>query len=93
MHEFEPQGSITCEQEFLGGIALAKGGAGIYQVYKFAVERELAAGELCEVLPQFGGRTLPFYLAYPKEAKKVPKIKAFIDFLRLELGRSTHPLP
>lgn len=79
--EFEPTGSVFVEEEFLGGISLAAGGAGVYQIYRFAVEQELKNGSLVEVLQGYGGATLPFYLMYMREARNAPRVKAFSDFL------------
>ena len=65
----------------LGGIALAKSGEGLFQTYHFLVERELAAGELVELLPDRAGRTRPFSLIYRKDRARSRPVRAVIAFL------------
>ncbi|MNE70772.1 transcriptional regulator [compost metagenome] len=74
-------GNYCCSDDVLGGVTLAKHGAGLFQTYRFIVEKELAEGSLVEVLPAFGGRSRPFTLLYP-HGRHVPlRLRAFIDFL------------
>lgn len=79
-------GNVVCEEEYLGGIALAQGGAGIYQMYRFAVDQDLKAGRLVELLPEHGGATRPFYLIFPRSAAQPARLRAFIDFLMAHLA-------
>ena len=73
--------AIACAGEFLGIGTLALHGGGIAQTYRFTVERELASGELVELLPQHGGCTRPFYLIYP-HARHLPlRVRSFVEFL------------
>lgn len=65
----------------LGAIALARAGEGIAQTYHFLVERELAAGELVELLRDRAGRTRPFSLIYPKTRAKSRPVRAVISFI------------
>ena len=65
----------------LGVIALARAGEGICQTYHFLVERELAAGELVEILRDRGGRSRPFSLIYPKTRAKSRALRAVIAFV------------
>lgn len=67
--------------DVLGGVTLAKHGAGLFQTYRFIVERELAEGSLVEVLPAFGGRSRPFTLLYPQGRHMPLRLRAFIEFL------------
>jgi hypothetical protein len=48
--ELTPQMALRVQGDVLGTIALAWAGAGLAQTYQFAVARELARGELAEVL-------------------------------------------
>jgi DNA-binding transcriptional LysR family regulator len=74
-------GNYCCSDDVLGGVTLAKNGAGLFQTYRFIVERELEEGSLVEVLQAFGGRSRPFTLLYP-HGRHVPlRLRAFIDFL------------
>ncbi len=65
----------------LGGVALARAGEGIYQTYHFLVERELAAGDLVELLPEHAGRTRPFSLIYPTAPTRSRAVRAVIAFV------------
>src|SRR5690606_39455175 len=63
--EILASGGYVCSDDVLGGVTLAKHGAGLFQTYRFIVERELADGTLVEVLQPFAGRSRPFTLLYP----------------------------
>jgi DNA-binding transcriptional LysR family regulator len=79
--EILAEGNYCCSDDVLGGVTLAKHGAGLFQTYRFIVERELEEGTLVEVLQEFGGRSRPFTLLYP-HGRHVPlRLRAFIDFL------------
>ena len=65
----------------LGGVTLARHGAGLLQTYRYIVENDLKNGNLQEVLKPFSGRSRPFSLIYPKN-KHIPlRVRVFIDFL------------
>ncbi len=85
--EVSVSGNCSCSGDVLGGVTLAKHGAGLFQAYRFTIERELAEGSLIEVLKPYSGRSRPFSLLYP-HARHVPlRLRVFIDFL-LEKQRS-----
>jgi DNA-binding transcriptional LysR family regulator len=67
--------------DVLGTIALAREGAGLVQTYDFAVSRELARGELVEVLPNERGATRRFSLLYPKGVVQSAAVKRVVAFL------------
>ena len=48
--ELTPQMALRVQGDVLGTIAVARAGAGLAQTYQFEVARELAWGELVEVL-------------------------------------------
>lgn len=74
-------GNYCCSDDVLGGVTLAKNGAGLFQTYRFIVEKELEEGSLIEVLQTFGGRSRPFTLLYP-HGRHVPlRLRAFVEFL------------
>ncbi|MWV14441.1 LysR family transcriptional regulator [Pseudomonas sp. L-22-4S-12] len=74
-------GSYCCADDVLGGVTLARSGAGLFQTYRFIVERELASGELVEVLQPFSGRSRPFTLLYP-HGRHVPiRVRVFVEFI------------
>jgi len=74
-------GNYTCAEDVLGGVTLAKAGAGLFQSYRFVVEKELADGSLTEVLPNLAGRSRPFSLLYPHGRLLPSRVRAFVDFL------------
>jgi DNA-binding transcriptional LysR family regulator len=73
--------SLSIEEDVLGGVSLAKSGAGLFQIYRFVVEREVASGELVEVLKKNAGRSRPFHLLYPKHRQPSATLRAFIAFM------------
>jgi DNA-binding transcriptional LysR family regulator len=74
-------GGYLCADDVLGGVTLAKHGAGLFQTYRFIVERELAAGSLREVLQPFAGRSRPFTLLYPHNRHMPLRLRAFVNFI------------
>lgn len=74
-------GNYACSEDVLGGVTLAKAGAGLFQTYRFIVEKELADGSLVEVLQSFGGRSRPYSLLYPHGRLLPSRVRAFIDFI------------
>jgi len=79
--ELQGSGGFTCSDDVLGGVTLAKHGAGVFQTYRFIVEKELADGSLVEILKPYGGRSRPFTLLYPQSRHVPLRLRAFIDFL------------
>ncbi|WP_017478726.1 LysR family transcriptional regulator [Pseudomonas sp. PAMC 26793] len=79
--EFAGEAGYSCSDDVLGGVTLAKHGAGLFQTYKFIVEEELANGSLVEVLQPYGGRSRPFTLLYPHGRFVPHRVRAFVDFL------------
>ncbi|AZE49867.1 Transcriptional regulator, LysR family [Pseudomonas chlororaphis] len=75
------EGAYVCSEDLQGGVTLARHGAGLFQTYRFMVERELAEGSLMEVLQPYGGRSRPFSLLYPHSRHVPLRLRAFIDFL------------
>lgn len=79
--EILTDGGYVCSDDVLGGVTLARHGAGLFQTYRFIIERELADGSLVEVLRPFGGCSRPFTLLYP-HGRHVPlRLRAFVEFL------------
>ncbi|MGO4325996.1 LysR substrate-binding domain-containing protein [Cupriavidus sp. 2TAF22] len=74
-------GGYSCSDDVLGGVTLARSGAGLFQTYRFVVEQDLRDGRLMEVLPQFGSATRPFMLLYPHARHMSSRVRAFVDFL------------
>jgi len=74
-------GGYCCSDDVLGGVTLAKHGAGLFQTYRFIVEQELADGRLIEVLQPYTGRSRPYTLLYPHGRYVPQRVRAFVDFL------------
>jgi DNA-binding transcriptional LysR family regulator len=73
--------AYSCSDDVLGGVTLARSDAGLFQTYRFVVEKELADGSLVEVLKPFAGRSRPYTLLYP-DGRHVPlRMRVFVDFL------------
>ncbi|HLD65674.1 MAG TPA: LysR substrate-binding domain-containing protein [Pseudomonas sp.] len=79
--EILTEGDYCCSDDVLGGVTLARSGAGLFQTYRFIVEAELAEGRLVEVLQPFGGRSRPFTLLYPHGRHLPLRVRVFVDFL------------
>ncbi|WPC26387.1 LysR family transcriptional regulator [Pseudomonas moraviensis] len=74
-------GGYSCSDDVLGGVTLARHGAGLFQTYRFIVEQELADGRLIEVLQPYTGRSRPYTLLYPHGRYVPQRVRAFVDFL------------
>lgn len=85
--EVPTEGGYSCSEGYLGMAVLARAGAGIVQTYRFIVERDLAQGDLVELLPQHGGCSRPFLLLYPHARHLSLKVRTFVDFLVQQLGK------
>lgn len=79
--ELLAESGYCCSDDVLGGVTLAKHGAGLFQAYRFSVEKELREGSLVEVLADYAGRSRPFTLLYPSNRHVPLRLRAFIDYL------------
>ena len=79
--ELATSGSYCCSEDYLGIVTLARSGAGVVQTYRYVVESNLRSGELVELLPEFGGVSLPFILLYPHARHLSLRVRTFVDFL------------
>ncbi|HEX5343134.1 MAG TPA: LysR substrate-binding domain-containing protein [Duganella sp.] len=75
------EGGLSCSEDVLGIVTLARSGAGLVQTYRFIVEQDLASGALVELLPQHGGTSRPFFLLYPHARHLSLRVRTFVDFL------------
>ncbi|MBQ1540714.1 MAG: LysR family transcriptional regulator [Caulobacteraceae bacterium] len=71
----------SCSEDVLAGVTLARAGAGLFQTYRFVVEKDLADGSLVEVLQPFAGRSRPVSLIYPHGRLLPSRVRAFVDFM------------
>ncbi|MFM0275072.1 LysR family transcriptional regulator [Paraburkholderia aspalathi] len=90
MQEHFTDGGYSSAGDVLGGVTLARCGAGLFQTYRFVVERDLTAGGLVEVLSAFGGASRPFVLLYPHKRHVSLRVRRFVDFLVETLGSARH---
>ena len=67
-------------------VAACVRGAGLQLQPTFLIARELAAGQLVEVLPQFRSIELGIYAVYPTRKFVLPKVRALVEFLAARLG-------
>lgn len=78
---YHPPAAVHVRGDVLGLISLARAGGGLIQTYHFLVERELATGELVEVLAGCAGHTRPFSLIYPRAVLARPAVRALVEFV------------
>jgi DNA-binding transcriptional LysR family regulator len=84
--EISTLGGVGSSGDVLAGVTLARHGAGIFQTYRFVVEKDIADGTLIELLPQYGGCSRPFILLYPHGRHLASRVRGFVDFLMEKLG-------
>lgn len=70
-------------------VAAAVRGAGIQLQPTFLIDRELATGQLVEILPQFRSAELGIYAVYPSRKFVLPKVRALVEFLAIKLGQGS----
>jgi len=70
---------VVNEAATLLGACLA--GAGIARMKAIGISRQLAAGELVELLPDWQSESFPLYALYPSRHLPAAKVRAFIDFV------------
>jgi DNA-binding transcriptional LysR family regulator len=69
-------------------VAAALRGTGIQLQPTFLVARELASGELVEVLPQYRSIELGIYAVYPTRKFLLPKVRALVEYLSVKLAEA-----
>lgn len=74
-------------------IACCMAGLGLIQIPAYDVRRELANGQLVEVMPRHRADPLPMTLLYPHRRHLSGRLQAFIDWLQTLLERETAPPP
>lgn len=85
--EIQTSGGYQCSEDVLGCVTLARAGAGLLQVMRFAVEEDLRRGSLVEVLQPYAGRPRPITLIYPHRRAVPQRVRVFIDYLFESLAR------
>jgi DNA-binding transcriptional LysR family regulator len=91
--EYPTTGQISCTDDILGPVTLARHHAGVVQTYRFLVEEQLANGSLRELFAPYAGASRPFSLLYPAQRNMPHRVRVFVDFLLTRLARDTpqHP--
>lgn len=84
--EMATRGGYGSSGDVLAGVTLARHGAGLFQTYRFVVEKDLADGTLKEVLKPYGGCSRPFILLYPHGRHLSSRVRSFVEFLMEKLG-------
>lgn len=87
--EIMTRGGYGTSGDVLAGVTLARHGAGIFQTYRFIVEKDIADGTLREVLVPYGGCSRPFILLYPHGRHLSSRVRCFVDFLVQRLQSPT----
>lgn len=89
--EILTHGGFESSGDALAGVTLARHGAGVFQTYRFIVEKEIADGTLKEVLTPYGGRSRPFILLYPHRPHASSPLRSFVDFVFERLQEQAVP--
>ncbi|MGB3430435.1 LysR family transcriptional regulator [Achromobacter sp.] len=84
-------GNYHCSEDVLAGVSLARAGAGLFQAYRYTVERDLADGLLVEVLQPFAGRSRPVSLIYPHGRLLPSRVRVFVEFMLEQSGQARQP--
>lgn len=79
--ELPTAGGYRCAGDVLAGVTLVTNGAGLFQAYRFVVERQIREGILREVLSDFGRRSRPFSLLYPHRRHLSLRVRTFVEYL------------
>ena len=69
---------MTGTETFLDGVLL---GLGLAQMPLFHIERDLAAGRLVRVLPDYPVPAGPVSVLYPRNRQLSPRVRLFIDWI------------
>ncbi|EJL56895.1 transcriptional regulator [Rhizobium sp. CF122] len=70
--------TVNAAESFM---SVARLGLGLIQVPRYHAERDLAAGTLVHVLPDFPLTETPVSLLYPRNRQLSPRVRVFIDWL------------
>jgi DNA-binding transcriptional LysR family regulator len=68
-------------------VACARLGLGIFQVPRYRVVEDLAAGRLVEILAAYPAPSMPVVVLYPKSRQLSPRVRVFIDWLAHEFAQ------
>lgn len=77
--EINPRSTVHISDGPIGCIVLARHSVGLVQTFSWIAQSY--KDELIEVLPEYAGRTRPFYLIYPQNRHLSARVRALVDFL------------
>jgi DNA-binding transcriptional LysR family regulator len=78
--------AIRVSDDALGGVTLARAGAGLYQTLAFIAEDAVKRGELVEVMTSLLPATRQFSILYPQNRHQSAKVRLFVDFMLAALA-------
>jgi DNA-binding transcriptional LysR family regulator len=79
--EVATRGGLRVSADVLGGVTLARAGAGLFQTYRFIVAEDLSAGRLVTVLDDAGGASRPVYALWSSARHMPLRVRVLVDFL------------
>jgi DNA-binding transcriptional LysR family regulator len=79
--EFDVEAEVSCSDDVLGCVSLARAGAGLFQIYHFVAAEAVRLGQLVEVFPQHAGASRPFSILYPQNRHLSARVRVFVEFL------------
>lgn len=63
-------------------------GLGIAVLPSYMSQQEVASGKLVNILPHWGIEEIDIYALYPRHRAKIPKVKAFLNFIEQLYGKT-----
>lgn len=90
--EVQTPGAYCVSDDVIGTVTLARAGAGLAQTLRYAVEDDLRAGRLVEVLQDCAGTVRPISLIYPERRALPLRVRVFIDFIVEQAARWRVPI-
>jgi DNA-binding transcriptional LysR family regulator len=79
--EYDFVSDLRVSDDALGGVTLARAGAGLFQTLTFIAEDAVKRGELVEVLKSTNPATRQFSILYPQNRHQSAKVRLFVDFM------------
>jgi DNA-binding transcriptional LysR family regulator len=77
--DINPRSSVQVSDGPIGCVVLARHGIGLVQTFSWIADSYKE--ELFEVLPEYAGRTRPFFLIYPQNRHLSARVRALVDYL------------
>ena len=69
-------------------VACCEAGLGFVQLPRYHVEKQLAAGTLCEVLAKHTPAAMPVSVLYPHHRQLSPRVRVFVDWVADQMRRA-----